>query len=91
MEFVNKTTPYLNIIFSDGYARRRHRTFLVRPRKIALLPLPNMTVVSVGDSDTLKVRNQQGQTITASINKTILNRFTDKDCLKLAFQYWSVV
>jgi hypothetical protein len=29
--FVNKITPYLNIIFSD-------RTFFARPHKIALLP-----------------------------------------------------
>ncbi|MHC5670814.1 AAA family ATPase, partial [Nostoc sp.] len=32
-------TLYLNIIFSDGYARRRHRTFFESPNKIALLPI----------------------------------------------------
>ncbi|BAY41661.1 putative nuclease (plasmid) [Nostoc sp. NIES-2111] len=31
---------------------------------VAQTSLPNMTVVSVGDGDTLRVRNQQGQAIT---------------------------
>ncbi|BCL39717.1 thermonuclease family protein [Nostoc sp. MS1] len=31
---------------------------------VAQTNLPSMTVVSVGDGDTLRVRNQQGQTIT---------------------------
>ncbi|ABA25001.1 SNase-like nuclease (plasmid) [Trichormus variabilis ATCC 29413] len=31
---------------------------------IAQTSLPNMTVVSIGDGDTLRVRNQQGQAIT---------------------------
>ncbi|MHC5717992.1 MAG: hypothetical protein ACYTX0_39335, partial [Nostoc sp.] len=41
--FANKITLYLNIIFSDGYARRRHRTFFESPNKIALLPTHTMT------------------------------------------------
>lgn len=31
---------------------------------VAQTSSPNMTVVSVGDGDTLRVRNQQGQPIT---------------------------
>lgn len=34
---------------------------------LAQTNLPKITVVSVGDGDTLRVRNQQGQTITVRL------------------------
>ena len=37
--YVNKITSYLNVCFSVGVARRRHRSFKVQLQKIALLPL----------------------------------------------------